>query len=470
MSGVGDFFRWWGSELRSFLPGGNRSSGRKFDALTIDLSGDVTVLGRVSHRRPDTLTPLVSLEPGADSHKLVETLRRQFSSARSKLEIRVPAAASLSRDVDLPLAAEENLRGVVGFEMERLTPFRVEDVFYDATTIARDPSLKQLKANIRLVPSREVEPALRLFAAAGIEPERARTEITGNGDVVTVGFAPARREGSGGRAFGTLLIVVNLALLVAVAVIPLLQQREALAELDLALRGARAKALQVDDVQRKADALRGLSRQLVAVKSKVPTNVELLEEVALRLPDSTWIVRFEHKGGKLQISGTSDAAASLIEVLEASPLLADVQSRQVTTEAASGRDRFNISARVVKPEPRAAAPGGEDTANPGAASDKDTASARDAAPGPVPASASSSAQPAAEAGRTPDLAPMRAQLAPARAVRAETPPAGGSPVENETAATPPTNRQSSPPTGDLTTDDLTTGNLTTGDLTERRRE
>ena len=78
----------------------------------------------------------------------------------------------------------------------------------------------------------------------------------------------------------------------------------------------------------------------------------VLEEVAQRLPDSTWLDRFELRGETLQVAGSSDAASSLIEVLEGSAILSGARFvSPVTQDLRSGRERFHISTQVVLPHP-----------------------------------------------------------------------------------------------------------------------
>ena len=49
----------------------------------------------------------------------------------------LPADKVLTRTLTLPLATEENLREVLAFQMDRQTPFTVEQVYYDYGVVAR---------------------------------------------------------------------------------------------------------------------------------------------------------------------------------------------------------------------------------------------------------------------------------------------------------------------------------------------
>jgi general secretion pathway protein L len=63
----------------------------------------------------------------------------------------LPCSRSLcvGRIATLPLAALENLRQVCAFELDRQTPFKLDQVYFDSRVIRRDVATKQ--ANVELV-------------------------------------------------------------------------------------------------------------------------------------------------------------------------------------------------------------------------------------------------------------------------------------------------------------------------------
>ena len=65
-------------------------------------------------------------------------------------------------------------------------------------------------------------------------------------------------------------------------------------------------------------------------------------------PDSTWLNRFEVKRGEVHIAGFSQAASSLIPLLEASDQLREVRFiSPVTQDARTGKERFHLAARII---------------------------------------------------------------------------------------------------------------------------
>jgi general secretion pathway protein L len=73
----------------------------------------------------------------------------------------------------------------------------------------------------------------------------------------------------------------------------------------------------------------------------------LLNDLSILIPHDTFLQRLQRKGNKLTLKGESASASSLIEQLEASPLLSEVRfSSAVTQLPGSDRERFAITAVV----------------------------------------------------------------------------------------------------------------------------
>lgn len=79
-------------------------------------------------------------EPEARRQLLREALRSlspHFNPARDPLYLCLSQDTAFECQVLLPMAAQENLRQVLEYELERLLPFRVEDVYFDFVPMGR---------------------------------------------------------------------------------------------------------------------------------------------------------------------------------------------------------------------------------------------------------------------------------------------------------------------------------------------
>ena len=86
-----------------------------------------------------------------------EPFRRLPAVRRGPAVLRPPPGTLLEQSVNLPLAAEPELAAVLRNEMDRLTPFRAADLFWDWRIERRDRSGGRLLLRLLLVPKSAVE-------------------------------------------------------------------------------------------------------------------------------------------------------------------------------------------------------------------------------------------------------------------------------------------------------------------------
>ena len=76
----------------------------------------------------------------------------------------------LSKRVQLPLAAESNLRQALAFEMDRHTPFNAQAVYFDYQVLERDRERGQLHLDMVVAPRSLVDPLLEVLEPRGLAP------------------------------------------------------------------------------------------------------------------------------------------------------------------------------------------------------------------------------------------------------------------------------------------------------------
>ncbi len=74
----------------------------------------------------------------------------------------IPGDMALIRQIQLPLAVKENLRDTLGYEMEKYTPFPVEDVHFDYQIISEDKGTGILNVLLVLAEKNAIAPYITL--------------------------------------------------------------------------------------------------------------------------------------------------------------------------------------------------------------------------------------------------------------------------------------------------------------------
>ncbi len=358
---MGEFFRWWRTELAGLLPDAwRRRFERAHATLVLAPAGDEVRVSRRDNGQIEELGRISTTLP--DAAERVAAILGGLKAESTRVEVDVPAQRLLVKQIRLPLAAEENLRQVLGFEMQRQTPFRTDQVYFNYRVTARRAQSQQLTVRLSVVPRTVVDDVLEPLADWHLAPEEGNPRSDRDSRVFAFVPAAAGQRSAGGlhRA----LLVLNVVLLVAVVAVPLVQQQRYLDQLRTRLAEVRVSATTASDLQQRIDQRQARSRYVFAQKTGKPASVELLEELSRRLPDDTWLFRVEVRDGKVYLQGTSSRSSSLIAELEGSRFFEDVRfASPVTQDGTSGRERFHLSAGIAAPatSPLAGSPRGTDS-------------------------------------------------------------------------------------------------------------
>jgi general secretion pathway protein L len=347
------FFDWWFGELGRFVPPPLR---RRF-GRNGHRGGLVLALGpaevALTNEQGGRVRKLALVDPAAGDarQRLAAALRRgAFSWRKPSVCLRLPASAALRNTITLPLAAEANLREVVSYELDRLTPFRAQDVHFAPRVVSREIATHRLRIELTIMSRDAVNAALAAARGLGFAPDRV--EI-GGGDstrppsplVIEDDAPPARRLGRGlNVALGAAVLV-----LAAIAVyIPYQTSEVRTALLESQLAEVRKKSIELKRVTDEIAALREDGGFLVDRKRRAPNVSEILAAITKVMPDETWLVEFQLAAAELQLAGFSASASDLIGYLEHTPIFRNTAFRSpVTQDPASQRERFHIAARVV---------------------------------------------------------------------------------------------------------------------------
>ncbi len=351
----------------------------------------------------------------------------------------------------LPMAVEENLVRTLAYDLDRHTPFRPDQVYFDAVVIGRDPARKTIRVDWTAALRRASSTPLGGTPRIGAQPlsrcypdlrrRRRRSSICCRLE------ARARRMlWRQWHVWAPTALVAMVAL--AAVLVPLLQKREYAIALLQQTESARVQAEASDRLRREFERLQNDYNYALARKYMYPGVVQIIDDVTRVLPDDTWLSQLELKTttkGKdtqrdLFLRGESANGSRLISLLEDTKRVEQAALRSPTTKLQPGPGEvFDLGAQV-RPQslpaaeivsgataaaPEAAATAGKDAAAglqaPGGANraaETATRVAPPAAPAPSAASAATAAAQPAGSGATapPRAAPAATGVPPATAV------------------------------------------------------
>lgn len=361
-AGPGGFLSWWAHSLASWLPLQLRQV-LGFDRGRLLLQADAGELQlrlqRGAQLRDLGRVPL--LDPPVGDAALADPLALLLTARVAELPrwLLLPPASALRRRLALPAAAADRLRDVVGFEIDRQTPFTADAVAFDARILGRRDSDGQLDAELVAVPRHVLDPQLASLgplaaSLAGVDVAAA--------DGLPVGvnlLSPLlrRRHVDPWRLWNAALAGIAV-LAIAATLWQLLANRRAAADALEQRIAAQAEAGRRAATERQQ--LIGLIEGqafLDRTRAARPAAIAVIDELSRRLPDGTYLEKLSIEGEKLMLIGLSNEAAALVGRLQGADLWQKpALAGALQPDPASGRDRFTLTAdlgRPVAPAPAA---------------------------------------------------------------------------------------------------------------------
>ena len=429
--GVTGFFAWWGRELAGAVPRrlAVALEERKLRPVIAQDGDRIGFWRPVREGNTVGMVQAASIAAVADAPTLAAqgrtALDTMFAGRTGPRDVTLALAPKLvlRRRLTLPAAVEDNLRATIGYDLDRLTPFKAEDVAFDAAVVERDPARRTIVVDLVTVRRRALEQAIALARSFGanvvaVVPGAPQAAATSPVNLL----APEDRAVAGGILHWQVLAPLALlcALVVAIIVVPLWQKREYAIAMMNAADQAAIRAQISDRLRTELDRMVGEYNFALERKFTTPGVAQVLNELTKLLPDDTWLTQFEVKStirGKTTqrevfMRGESANAGKLISLLENATLVGHAAPRSPTTKLQPGPgESFDIGAQL-KPTPvpeKIALTESMKATTPRAAA---TAPQRVI---PAPVVATPAPPPAAQAAAPPSLAPGIVAKTPADA-------------------------------------------------------
>ena len=261
----------------------------------------------------------------------------------------LPSSQVLRKELDLPLAAAENLPQVVGFELPRQTPFAADQAYYDQRVLREDRAGNRLHVLLGAASRAVVDETLARLDDWGVKTHAVvvRDELEGSGDCLDL-LPPNLRPKPSRRRYWLYagMAATTLVLLAVLLAIPLWQKRETVIALEPILAVAQRQADAVNALKQEQERLLAEYNFPIEHKFATPAKVALLEEVTRILPDNTWLQQLNVRGTEVSMQGNTTASAKLIGLFEESTLLENANFTSPLVKVQGGEERFQLAATL----------------------------------------------------------------------------------------------------------------------------
>lgn len=349
-SAAGQFWRWWLAELTQLLPAGWRARMQHASRrVVMRLHAAELEIGSLE---AGSLQVLDVFPPDQDlrvQQQQISDLLHERDLHEVPRDLLLEEAEALRKQVILPQAAESNLRQALAFEMDRHTPFRTDEVYFDYRIVGRDRESGQTRIELIVVPRARVERQVEHLASRGLAPTGVDVMLDGEPAGLNL-LPPERRQRLANRRarINLLMGLAAVGLLALVMAQSLWLREHQISQVEEAIETVRAEARLVQGLRKQIEDASEAASFMAQRRLETPPTVEVLAEVTRVLPDDTHLDRIQVTEGNVQMQGKSSNAQQLIEIINSSPMLANASFRGPTRlDTRTRKEIFDLSSSLV---------------------------------------------------------------------------------------------------------------------------
>lgn len=338
------FLGWWGGALRGCLPEHLQERLRVQQAqVWLSWEGETLQVERVDSARRLLLGSL-AVDAATGEAGLAALLGE--SAARLPRVLLLPAHTVLLRRLGMPAAATGNLRPVVGFEIDRQTPFRQDQVEFDCRLLAAEKGAKLVPVELAVLPRERLDAQLAKLGDMALDAvDVAQGSQRAGFNLLPIG----RRRPQDHRP-----LLINIGLFTAGVLMLLLAMGQlvdnrlaAVAALEADVETQRTAARRTAQLRKTLDEAAAAANFLAEHKAQQPSMIGLLRDLTDILPDDTFLERIAVSGDTINLTVQSASAAKLIELFQGSTTFFEpTLLGAVQPDSRSGKDRATLTVRA----------------------------------------------------------------------------------------------------------------------------
>jgi len=355
-SSIGQFLSWWKTELKTFVP--EKYQERLFPTpinvyLTPDEEG-VTVWyqkGVVCEKYSNT-------EDGQEEwwHQ-VQHIINQAEGEKVLVHYLLPNEQALIKKIGLPQAAKDNLEEVIGFELDKYVPFSADQVQLGYIVDKSNTDENKILLDLAVIPTQKVTDVIDLCNKKSVMLDVIDVNQNNATSVprhLGVNLLPADKR----KATNYFNLKLNSGLLLLLALLIYFVMYTSLANKQNKIESLAKINAQLQKTSRTSKLLRKELKEVIVSskflqnkKQQSPALILLFNEVTAIMPNHTYITRFKVDSDKLEITGLSANANSLVPLLDESSLWFVPQIvGGITIDTRTKKEKFTIKAELKEPQ------------------------------------------------------------------------------------------------------------------------
>ncbi|MGD8590422.1 MAG: pilus assembly protein PilM [Chromatiales bacterium] len=344
-----DYWTWWKEELASVIPLPLRQLLINTNKLVLEIADSEAEIYRIVGSKKNSIARVNIKDLGSIQ---VGSIIREGNATENILII--PKQQVLEKHVTFPMATEENIREVLSYEMDRLTPFTSNQVYYDYHLVSRNKQKSTIELKLIIIPKERVDNLLNDLSQIGFKPHVLTVDSDKVEKEAQINLLPMDKRA---RKINTLkvvnysLSVMAVLLLVMALMLPIWDKVKYIESLEPELDKYGKSAEKIITLRKQVEKAEEEALFLVEKKQASILMLRIIDELTQIIPDDSWINQVDVADNEVHVYGESVSSASLLPIIESSKIFSNAQFRSpVTQNRQNDTERFHLSAQIMREE------------------------------------------------------------------------------------------------------------------------
>jgi len=355
-SSIGQFLSWWKSELKSFVP--EKYQEKLFptpiNVYLIQDNDEVIVW----YKKGIIFEKYSNQEnQQEDWWHQVQHIVNQADGEKVLVNYLLPKNEALVKKIGLPQAANDNLEEVIGFELDKYVPFSSDQVQLGYIVDRKNTDENKILLDLAVIPKQKISEVLDLCDEKSISLDAIdvnQKEALLTPASLGVNLLPKDKR----KSKDYFNLKLNTGLLILLVLLVYFVMHTSLADKQNKIESLQEINSQLQKQAKTSKLLRKelknvivSSRFLQNKKQQSPALLTIFTEVTSILPTHTYVTRLKIDNDKLEITGQSDNANSLVPLLDESShwFLPQIVCA-ITNDVRTKKERFTIRAELKEPK------------------------------------------------------------------------------------------------------------------------
>jgi general secretion pathway protein L len=355
-SSIGQFLSWWKNELRSFVP--EKYQEKIFPTpIRVYLTPEDENI-TVWYQKGVVCEIYTNRNSEQEEwwHQ-VQHIVNQADGEKVLIHYLLPNNEVLVKKIGLPQAAKDNLDEVIGFELDKYVPFSADKVQLSYIVDRQNKDENKILLDLAVIPKQTITDILDLCDKKSVVLDAIdvnQSKPTFEPNYLGVNLLPTDKR----KATDYFKLKLNSGLLFLLILLMYFVMHTSLANKQNKIDSITTMNTQLQKEARTSKILKKELKEVIVSskflqnkKQESPALIILFNEVTAILPIHTYITRLKIDKDKLEITGLSENANSLIPLLDESDFwyLPQIVGG-ITIDPKSKKEKFTIKAELKEPQ------------------------------------------------------------------------------------------------------------------------